>query len=294
MKSEILLIGNELLIGKVHDTNGTWTIDQLLPLGMEISQITIIQDSIPRIHASITEALARSPRFLFTSGGLGPTFDDMTLKGITGALSPPQKIVEHPQAVDMIYNSYARRFEKSEAEVKGYLEKRYPLYRKMAQLPACAIPLFNSEGAAPGVLIPSEFTNGETEIIALPGIPREYQAIFLEHVIPRVSDLGLSGVFHQAGFIFLNLGESRFTELVYSLKDDYPEIWIKTHPRMRIIDGKRQYEVELHLTSFVDSPSILPQMHELYTKLHEHVVKSGGQILVETPVEISSHPSNEL
>ncbi|TFH30062.1 MAG: hypothetical protein E4G98_02765, partial [Promethearchaeota archaeon] len=155
--------------------------------------------------------------------------------------------------------------------VQDYLEKSYPLYRKMARLSACAIPLFNSEGAAPGVLIPPEFTNGVTEIIALPGIPSEYQAIFLEHVISRISQLGLSGVFHQAGFIFLNLGESRFTELVYELKDDYPDIWIKTHPRMRMIAGKRQYEVELHLTSFIDSSSILPQMHELYLKLCDHV-----------------------
>ena len=129
MNSEILLIGNELLIGKVHDTNGNWTIDQLLPIGMEISQITIIPDAIPRIHASITEALARSPRFLFTSGGLGPTFDDMTLAGITGALSPPQELVEHPKALEMIYRSYARRFEKSVATHDINLDKVGHLFK---------------------------------------------------------------------------------------------------------------------------------------------------------------------
>lgn len=69
MECEIILIGNELLIGKVQDTNGKFIINQLIPLGMKISQITIIPDNINRIKESVQNALLRKPLFIFTSGG---------------------------------------------------------------------------------------------------------------------------------------------------------------------------------------------------------------------------------
>lgn len=282
MDIEILLIGNELLIGKIHDLNGEWTIKQVLSIGLQVSQISIIPDAIPRIVESIHNSLLRKPLFLITSGGLGPTFDDMTLEGIAQALQPPQELCENSQAIEFIYESYARRFHKPISDVQEFLETRYPLYRKMAKLPKSATPLSNAEGAAPGVLIPKEFTNGVTSIVALPGVPVEFQAIFNDHVIPLMQPYTSTGAFHQAGFIFLNLGESRFTELIYEIKDDYPDIWIKTHPRLRIVAGHRRYEVELHLTSFSTAPNITDQMHELYEKLKIYVFQSGGQILEES------------
>ncbi len=281
MECEIILIGNELLIGKVQDTNGKFIINQLIPLGMKISQITIIPDNIIRIKECLRYALSRKPLFIFTSGGLGPTFDDITLDGINQVIYPFQELVEHEDALEMIYKSYAMRFNKSKKDAKEILEKKYPLHHKMAKLPTCAVPLFNSEGVAPGVLIPKKFTNGFTEIIALPGVPQELKAIFLEHVLPRIQFLTKDLHFFQSGFTFINLGESRFTELIYAIKDEYPEIWIKTHPRAKIINGKRQYEVEVHLTSFSRDISIPSKMNRLYHILKEYVIAVNGIIIDE-------------
>ncbi|MHA1776087.1 MAG: hypothetical protein DRO88_08705 [Promethearchaeia archaeon] len=284
MESEIILIGNELLIGKVQDTNGKFIIDHLIPLGMQITQITIIPDDLLRIRNAVLDSLTRKPMFIFTSGGLGPTFDDMTLEGINQILKPFQEMKENADALEMIYQSYSKRFKKSTKEVKSFLEKRYPLHHKMAILPQCAIPLNNSEGMAPGVLIPKEFTNGVTEIIALPGVPLELEAIFVQHIVSRVQKLTRDIKYYQCGFIFANLGESRFTELIYSIKDKYPEIWIKTHPRSKLMNGKRIYEVEVHLTAFTKNKSIPNKINELYNILKEHVQNSRGKILKENPL----------
>lgn len=215
---------------------------------------------------------------------MGPTFDDITVNGLNQVIQPFQELMERDDALQMIYQSYAMRFNKSKEEAKEILEKKYPLHHKMAKLPTCAVLLFNSEGVAPGVLIPKEFTNGITEIISLPGVPQELQAIFIQHVLPRIRNLTKDLHFYQCGFSFINLGESRFTELIYSIKDEYPGIWIKTHPRSKMIDGKRRYEVEVHLTSFSQDNSIPSNMNQLYYILKEHVLDSGGVILKENPI----------
>lgn len=72
MECEIVLIGNELLIGKIQDTNGYWLIEQLIPLGIQISRITTIPDNINIIKETIQIALKRNPSYIFTSGVWDP------------------------------------------------------------------------------------------------------------------------------------------------------------------------------------------------------------------------------
>jgi len=87
MTSEIILVGNELLIGKIRDINGFWMIQRLLDFGHDVSRMVFIPDDIPIIAKTILESLSREPMYLFISGGLGPTHDDVTFEGIARALN---------------------------------------------------------------------------------------------------------------------------------------------------------------------------------------------------------------
>ena len=89
---ELICIGNELLIGKTLNTNAHWLAKRITSLGLKVRRITTVEDSLEEISSAIKEALLRKPRFIITTGGLGPTFDDKTLEGIAKALNLELKV----------------------------------------------------------------------------------------------------------------------------------------------------------------------------------------------------------
>lgn len=275
MNVEIIAIGNELLIGKIQDTNSLWIIQQLLPLGIKVNRITVIPDEVTIIADTIRSTILRNPSYIFTSGGLGPTFDDMTLDGIAKGLIPSQPLEENIEAIEMIRQEYIKRY----ANVPGKDASLTSQRRKMGILPRGAKALKNREGTAPGVYINCVEPHQNTKIICLPGVPKELKGLFLDHILPELLQLTKNNHFYEAGLIFQDIGESAFSEFVNNIKDQYPLIWIKTHPRK-----KEHMEVELHLTTFSDKDEVKTQMKELYHRLHEYVLQSKGKIIKETPL----------
>ncbi|GAI61111.1 unnamed protein product, partial [marine sediment metagenome] len=87
MEVEILVIGNEILIGKTQDTNSYWMAKRITKYGHRLKRITDIEDSIEVISNTLQTILKRKPDIIITSGGIGPTFDDMTLAGIAKGLN---------------------------------------------------------------------------------------------------------------------------------------------------------------------------------------------------------------
>ncbi len=84
---EIICVGNELLIGKVLNTNAQWLSKRATSLGINVKRITVAADELSEICAVVRETLQRKPQFVITTGGLGPTFDDKTIAGIAKALN---------------------------------------------------------------------------------------------------------------------------------------------------------------------------------------------------------------
>ena len=82
---EVICVGNELLIGKVINTNAYWLGKQATNLGVNVKRITVVQDIVEEISNVIREVTERNPQFIITTGGLGPTFDDKTLQGVAKA-----------------------------------------------------------------------------------------------------------------------------------------------------------------------------------------------------------------
>src|SRR6266571_4113717 len=89
---EIISIGNELLVGQTMDTNSNWIAKRVNALGWSVQRVTIVRDSLSAISGSIVDVLERGPDLLFTVGGLGPTYDDMTLRGLSIAIRRPLRL----------------------------------------------------------------------------------------------------------------------------------------------------------------------------------------------------------
>ncbi|MGH9910042.1 MAG: molybdopterin-binding protein, partial [Nitrososphaerales archaeon] len=96
---EIICVGNELLNGYTLNTNAHWMANEIANVGGIVRRVTVVRDEIDEIDAPIKESLRRKPKWVIISGGLGPTYDDKTLQGLTKALG--RKLIVSKEAVHM-------------------------------------------------------------------------------------------------------------------------------------------------------------------------------------------------
>lgn len=232
---EIICIGNELLIGKVKDTNAHYLAKHATELGANVKRVTVIQDTIEGIASCICDAIARKPQFIITTGGLGPTFDDKTLQGLAKALNC--KLEVNPEALRVVEQKcieYAKK--------RGYpaeIELTLPRV-KMATLPGKTEPVNNPVGTAPGVRAKLQ----ETVLFALPGVPVEMEAIFTETIVPLIKQAVGSSVFCEQSVFAVNIFESRLAPLIDKVMSDNVGVYVKSHP----IRSENKPGIELHLT----------------------------------------------
>lgn len=244
---EIVCIGNELLIGKTLNTNAHWLARQATSLGTIVKRITIVGDYVNEIATAIREALQRKPRFIITTGGLGPTFDDKTLEGIAKALD--RKLRVNEEALEMIKRKYEAYFKK-----KMKKSELTPARVKMATLPERARPLFNPAGTAPGVLIKAK----RAFIVALPGVPPEMEAIFEETVTPLLKKEAGKTAFFEKSIHVNGIVESALAPLIDQTMHDNPHVYMKSHVYLKShseCEGKKP-GIELHLSTTGDSEKI--------------------------------------
>lgn len=154
MSAEILCIGTELLLGDILNGNARWLAQELASLGVPHHRQDVVGDNRERLMAAVQEAAGRC-RLLITTGGLGPTADDLTTEAIAAAFHVP--LVEHPEVWEDIQRKLGARG-----------KPVAPSNRRQAQLPEGAAVLPNPTGTAPGMIwspIPG-FT-----ILTFPGVP---------------------------------------------------------------------------------------------------------------------------
>lgn len=166
MRAEIVMIGTELLLGEIVDTNANLLAVALRNIGMDLYYKTTVGDNEERIAEVLDLALDRSD-VVITSGGIGPTVDDVTRQAIARATG--RKLVYS----DSLEAQIAARF-------RNFGRKMAANNKRQAYLPEGALPLENPVGTAPCFL--SEDTEGRGFIICLPGVPREL-AHMMEHTV---------------------------------------------------------------------------------------------------------------
>jgi nicotinamide-nucleotide amidase len=217
VRVEMLAVGKELLIGRTMNSNAHWLGKRLALMGSMLKEVTTVDDDLKEIEAGLKGSLARPTDFLIVVGGLGPTPDDMTLKGISGGLGVGLR--RNRAALTLIREHYARRgmagFELTPARVK------------MARLPTGSVPLLNQVGTAPGVKVVA----GGTTIFCLPGVPAEMKSIFRNSVEPEIK--ARLGRIHRS-YVRMKLEgvfESALAPVLWRELRIHPGAYIKSHPR---------------------------------------------------------------
>ncbi len=216
--AEIIAAGNELLTGGVLDTNTHWLCQRLTGIGGRVARAVLVSDSVEAIAAEVRGALARRPDLLLTTGGLGPTADDLTLAAVAAATGLP--LARHPEALDFV----SRRF--AELVRLGYVGDTLstPAREKMGTLPAGAAILGNPRGVAPAVILHA----GASRIVCLPGVPAELKAIFEELLLPL-----LTSTFEGEAFLRVEVAvgtgdESEIAPILAAVASDHPEVYLKS------------------------------------------------------------------
>ncbi len=265
VEMEIVSVGNELLIGKTLNTNAYWIAKLSTSHGMTVRRITVVGDDVNCISAVIRETVKRKPKFIVTTGGLGPTFDDKTLEGIANALS--QKLEINQNALRMVKEKYKALVE------KGKMKKMEltPARTKMAKLPNTAQPLPNPVGTAPAVIMKKD----ETLIIALPGVPSEMKSIFKESVVPLLRKESGTLAFFETSVFADNIMESVLAPLIDLTMRENTCVYIKSHPK----GEEDKPHIELHFSTMAKQPKTARKhLTRAVHQLSEFVAKNGGSI----------------
>jgi nicotinamide-nucleotide amidase len=201
MSAELLCIGTELLLGDILNGNAQWLAQELASLGVPHHRQEVVGDNRERLMAAVREASQRC-RVLITTGGLGPTPDDLTTEAIAAAFAVP--LVEHPEVWADIQAKLGARGKPVPAS-----------NRRQALLPQGASVLPNPTGTAPGMIWSpiSDFT-----ILTFPGVPSEMKTMWRHTAVAWLRQAGLAeGLFLSRRLHVWGIGESLLAEQVADL-----------------------------------------------------------------------------
>lgn len=229
-------------------------------------RILTVPDDLAAIEEALREALERKPAWIVMTGGLGPTYDDVTLQGVAAALGVP--LVEDNRAREMI----VRRLK--EMKEAGRLDDATltPERAKMARLPEGSSPLSNPAGTAPGALVRS----GDSWVVCLPGVPAEMKAVFLEHVAPRMAVGRLSTMTVEVEV--WGQPEASMAPLLKELAEKYQSTYVKSHPKG--FEGRSRVLVQLTGRGRVGVDEVMAAKGELLEYLNS---KGAEYKVLENP-----------
>jgi len=208
VRVEIMAIGDELCYGRVYDTNSFWIADQVTRRGALVQRIVCVRDVLPDICSVLKDALNRKPRFIFITGGLGHTNDDKTREALCSVTG--RKIVRRPDILEHI----ARQRNVSVEE----LPPHFAISTSSLEGAKC---LPNPAGVSPVTIL----DEGQTQIIALPGPPREVYACFAAHLAGMVQEV--TGYRSFSRRVVVPMHESELTPLMTKVMQEIPQTYVK-------------------------------------------------------------------
>ena len=256
-KAWIITVGNEILIGRIVNTNASWLAKQLTLLGYSVERIVTVPDQLEDIAEEVARAASRAS-IVLTTGGLGPTYDDMTLAGVAKAFG--LRLDLNQEALSMIEKFYA--------------EMGLPLTEdriKMAYLPQGAKPLPNPVGAAPGSLLEID----GTIIASLPGVPREMEAIFTGSLLRVLKERGPGLEVVDCGITVYGVPESSLAPYLRKLAKKHYNAYIKSHPKGHETRGPI-LEVRV-VASSKSKDDALSEARSILGEIKKHAESLGGE-----------------
>ncbi|MDF2520065.1 MAG: cinA [Clostridia bacterium] len=200
MKCEIVAVGTELLLGNIVNSNARFLSEKLAELGYDVYYHVTVGDNLTRLKTVIEQGLDRSD-IIITTGGLGPTDDDLTKDGVAAALG--LKLIPHKESLEKLENSF---------KLAGRHMPECNL--KQGYIPEGSIVLENNNGTAPGILVEK---NGKA-VILLPGPPKEMMPMFDEKVYPYLKAKS-EFIIKSKTLRIVGVGESKVQEMLQLIFD---------------------------------------------------------------------------
>jgi len=210
----IVLIGNEILSGKVQDANASYLCRELRQLGVDVRRICVVPDEVDAIAAEIA-ASSRDHEVAFTSGGVGPTHDDVTIEGAARAMGV--EVVRHPELVALLRAHYGDALNEA--------------HLKMAEVPAGAELIAAGSLRFPVILV--------RNVYILPGVPEIFRRKF-EAIRERFRDRP----FHLRS-VFVSIGEGTLAAYLNDLLAEFPALMLGSYPEF----SNPEYRVKVTLES---------------------------------------------
>lgn len=245
MNAEIITIGDEILIGQIVDTNAAYIAQKLNTIGIVVSERASVGDDAAQITRSIEQALGRSS-VVITTGGLGPTKDDITKTTLTRMFG--SRLVNDPKVEEHVRRMMAQR---------GI--EFNDLNRGQAMVPECCTVLFNAHGTAPGMW----FERDGKVVISLPGVPFEMRHLMEDEVLPRLkSHFALRAVVHRT-MITAGLAESMLAARIANWEEALP-------PYLKLAYLPSPNIVRLRLSAYeVEGETVAREIDRQFQKLHD-------------------------
>jgi molybdenum cofactor synthesis domain-containing protein len=201
-----LVIGNEILSGKIADTNTTFLARGLFELGIELRRVVVCPDEVETIGSELSE-LREKYDMVFTSGGVGPTHDDVTIEGVASSFESP---VVQSEAVAKLIRHY-------------YGERTTDAHLRMANMPEGAEMIRSSDAPWPTVVIDNVFV--------LPGVPEIFELKFTD--LRKRLDEGQE--FHSQA-VFTLSGEGEIASLLERIAEAFPGVMVGSYVKWKAED----------------------------------------------------------
>lgn len=269
-RAGIVVTGTEVLTGRVQDRNGPWLADRLLELGVELAHITICGDRPSDIEAQLRFLANEGVDLIVTSGGLGPTADDMTVA--TVARFCRRELVLDSDLEQTIADILRRLVGRREGvDFEAVLAAN----RKQAMVPAGA-QVLGPVGTAPGVVVP-----GTPTVVVLPGPPRELQPMWAKAAATQavLEAIAARTQYEQNTVRMFGLPESNLAE---TLRDG--ELQIPDFDRLEITTCLRRGELEIVTRYEPDAAPVYAELVALLQERHRDQVFSTDGALVDDQV----------
>ena len=217
----IVLIGNEILSGKIHDANAAYLCRELRALGVEVRKIAVIPDELEPIRQEVAQ-FAGAYDYVFTSGGVGPTHDDVTIEGISRAMGVA--VVRDPRLVSLLEGFYQGNLNAARL--------------KMAEVPEGSELLAGDSLTFPAIVI--------RNVYVLPGVPEIFRQKF-EAIKERFREQP----FHLRS-VFVRMGEGILADFLNDLLESYPRLLLGSYPEFSNPDYRVKVTLESKDREYLD------------------------------------------
>ena len=253
-RAGIVVTGTEVLTGRVQDRNGPWIADRLLELGVELAHITICGDRPADIEAQLRFMADQGVDLIVTSGGLGPTADDMTVEVVARFCG--RELVLDNEVENKIADILKKLMGHFNLE---NFDAVLAANRKQAMIPAGA-QVLDPVGTAPGVVVP-----GKPTVIVLPGPPRELQPMWHKAIETSAAQQAVAGrtIYRQETIRMFGLPESGLAETLREAEASVPNF-----DSLEITTCLRRGEIEMVTRYEPDAAAVYAALTQLLRDKH--------------------------